>query len=111
MPCDYSIYPPDWPERRRRILERAGNCCEGCGLPNHSYVNRITRELCLQDEDEAIKIVLTIAHLDHDPQNWNVEDERLRAWCQKCHNAYDARERRKHMREKREALVNQGVLL
>ena len=33
-------------------------------------------------------IVLTIAHLDHVPEN--CADENLRAWCQRCHLRYDA---------------------
>ena len=76
MPCDYSRYPPDWKERRERILKRAENCCELCGVANYSYRN-------------GARIVLTIAHLDHDEDNWKVSDERLRAWCQRCHNRYD----------------------
>ena len=35
MPCDYSIYPPNWrSEIRPRILHRAGNKCELCGAEN-----------------------------------------------------------------------------
>ena len=34
------------------------------------------------------KVVLTIAHLDHTPEN--CDDENLRAWCQRCHLTYDA---------------------
>lgn len=36
-------------------------------------------------------VVLTIAHLDHNPTN--NDPSNLRAWCQKCHNTYDARQR------------------
>jgi 5-methylcytosine-specific restriction endonuclease McrA len=37
-------------------------------------------------------VVLTIAHLDHDPthNDWS----NLRAWCQRCHNTYDVEHRR-----------------
>lgn len=35
------------------------------------------------------KIVLTIAHLDHDKLNHEVKDERLAALCQRCHLLYD----------------------
>ena len=34
-------------------------------------------------------IVLTIAHLDHDKENWDVPDDRLAALCQACHLKYD----------------------
>lgn len=76
MPCDYRRYPPDWKQRRARILKRAGNKCEDCGVKNHSYRG-------------STRIVLTTAHLDHDEGNWEVADDRLRALCQKCHLALD----------------------
>jgi hypothetical protein len=34
------------------------------------------------------KVVLTVAHLDHTPEN--CADENLKAMCQGCHLAYDA---------------------
>jgi 5-methylcytosine-specific restriction endonuclease McrA len=34
---------------------------------------------------------LTIAHLDHTPENCAAEN--LKALCQKCHNKYDAKHR------------------
>lgn len=39
------------------------------------------------EELRIIKIVLTIAHLNHTPEDCRLEN--LRAWCQKCHLAYD----------------------
>jgi hypothetical protein len=118
MPCDYSKYPTDWKEIRARILERAGNCCEVCKVPNREWVVRgMFRgveayqgldQLIFRASDgylfhgtdnmdsvechidtKTIKIVLTIAHLDHDADNQNVTDDRLKAMCQKCHNNYD----------------------
>jgi hypothetical protein len=38
-------------------------------------------------EEPLLVIVLTIAHLDHTPEN--CEPENLRAWCQRHHLAYD----------------------
>ncbi|MES1977541.1 MAG: hypothetical protein V4451_05860 [Pseudomonadota bacterium] len=38
-------------------------------------------------EVKLIKIVLTIAHLDHTPEN--CDPANLRAWCQRHHLAYD----------------------
>ena len=102
MPIDYKKYPPNWKtEIRPRILERANHKCEVCGLPNYCFVNKHTRELNLPDEDDTIKIILTIAHLDHDEDNWNVKDERLKAMCQKCHLTYDAPEKARRRREKK----------
>jgi len=95
MPMNRADYPPDWEERRKRILTRAGSPdggphgakCEECERPNYS-ANPVT----------GSRVVLTIAHLDHDPSNWNVLDDRLRAMCQKCHNNYDAEHRAKTRR-------------
>lgn len=39
----------------------------------------------LPNDATLIRIVITTAHLDHDPENWQVSDERLRALCQRCH--------------------------
>ena len=92
MPCNYKDYPPDWfTEIRPRILRRAGDRCERCGLPNYAWAHSKTRELCLQDEDGAVRVILTVAHKDHDLTH--NEDENLAAWCQKCHNGHDGRHR------------------
>ena len=37
------------------------------------------------------KIVLTVGHLDHTPENNNPEN--LKAMCQYCHNKYDMKQR------------------
>ena len=130
MPIDYKKYPPNWKtEIRPRILKRAKNCCEQCGVENKKLILRgnIKGLDVYQDLDgyiydaktskkigenylgkvdeggdnEVIKIVLTIAHLDHDETNWDVTDDRLKALCQKCHLAYDAPEKAKRRRKKK----------
>lgn len=75
-PENRSRYPKDWKQIRARILERAHNCCEFCGIPNYTV------------RDNGSRMVLTIAHLDHTPEN--CDSSNLRALCQKCHNSYDA---------------------
>jgi hypothetical protein len=78
MPIDYKIYPPNWlTEIRPRILARANNCCEHCGIANYEIKRNGT------------KVILNIAHLDHDPKNHAVTDDRLAALCQRCHFKYD----------------------
>lgn len=67
-------------QRRKRLLKRAKNRCEFCHARNHRP-HPITRS----------KVVLTIAHLNHIPED--CRDENLRALCQKCHNSYDAKHR------------------
>lgn len=41
------------------------------------------------DSPKIIVIVLTVAHLDHDPTN--CDPKNLRAWCQRHHLRYDAK--------------------
>ena len=83
-PENKSRYPANWKEIRASILRRAKNRCEFCGVENHTYRwNEKTRKLAY--------IVLTVAHLDHKPEN--CDPKNLRALCQKCHNRYDAKHR------------------
>jgi len=37
----------------------------------------------------SVYVVLTVAHLDHDRDNFDVQDSRLRALCQRCHLNHD----------------------
>ncbi len=123
MPIDYKKYPPNWKtEIVPRILERAKNQCEVCGLENKSlvYSCRIAvrskgkyklksfwfqhygdmlrmRSVIHQDAFGAVKVVLTVAHLDHDETNWKVTDDRLKAMCQHCHLNYDASEKMRRL--------------
>ena len=76
-PENKARYPKDWKEIRKRVLERANNRCEFCGVENHSI------------KENGTRVVLTIAHLDHTPENCDMSN--LRALCQKCHLAYDAK--------------------
>ena len=86
-------YPSDWKAISRRIrFERADNHCEWCGAENYK-----------PHPDTGSKVVLTVAHLDHDPANCT--EDNMRALCQKCHNGYDAAMRRDGTRER--ATVNQ----
>ena len=76
-------YPKNWKEIRQQILQRANNRCEFCGRKNHSIVDN--------GHGKMIKVVLTIAHLNHTPEDCRPEN--LRALCQRCHNRYDAKHR------------------
>ena len=80
-PENLKLYPQNWGEIRESILKRACNRCEFCNVENHTLrLNEKTNRLA--------RIVLTIAHLNHDPSDCRPEN--LRALCQKCHNTYDA---------------------
>lgn len=76
-PENKARYPRDWKQIRAAILERAGHRCEFCKAANHQP-HPIT----------GSRVVLTIAHLDHQPEN--CDPANLRALCQRCHLAYDA---------------------
>jgi hypothetical protein len=97
MPCDYKKYPPNWKtEIRPAILERVGHCCELCGAPNHkdvwrykgTIVWRYEKPLGWHPDYRLVRIILTIAHVNHDVTDNRPEN--LRAWCQLCHNRHDA---------------------
>jgi 5-methylcytosine-specific restriction endonuclease McrA len=76
-------YPAHWREIRAVILDRAGHRCEGSpAYPDCRAVNHEPHPVT------GSKVVLTVAHLDHVPEN--CEPENLRAWCQRCHITYDA---------------------
>ncbi len=87
-PENKARYPSDWKAISRRIRERAGDKCEACGVENG-----------LPHPLTGSRVVLTVAHLDHTPEN--CADDNLRAWCQKCHNSYDAPERARGIKERR----------
>ena len=96
-----SKYPKNWKQISEDIrFNRANNKCEFCGAINHSYVNKHTRELCAKDEYDAIRIILTVAHLDHNPENCDYSN--LKALCQKCHNNYDKEHRAETRKETKE---------
>jgi hypothetical protein len=58
---------------------------------NETIADAIRREIRFPETIiRPIRIILTIAHLDHDPENWDVSDDRLAALCQKCHLTHDA---------------------
>jgi hypothetical protein len=84
---------------RPRILERAGDKCENCKVPNHAIVWRMAhglwRHMSVYGEpamsrpgnSHEVKIVLTIAHLNH--MAGDDRPENLKALCQWCHLDYD----------------------
>jgi len=96
-------YPTNWKEISLQIRKNAGNRCEICGVRNYEIGyrnkngkwNKIEQSIAgdIQAEDammagyKIIRIILTVMHLDHMPEN--CKPENLKATCQKCHNNYD----------------------
>lgn len=60
------------------------------GESKYNYKTKRTENV---PNPKKVKVVLTIAHLDHDETNMDVKDERLKAACQLCHLRYDAKEK------------------
>lgn len=112
-PENKNRYPKDWKQIRQRILERANNRCEVCGIQNYSMVERVVSDRHGGMVSKMVRIVLTIAHLDNTPEN--CDPSNLKAMCQKCHINYDkefhARNARITRERKRiEQLKEQGQL-
>ena len=65
-------------------MERARFCCEGSpAFPKYLAAQYSSHP------DTGSRVVLTVAHLDHTPEN--CEPANLRAMCQRCHLTYDAK--------------------
>lgn len=125
-----------WAAVRARILKRAGQCCEQCGKPNHTWVwvmrdgtgrwcegNPKRAQWFGADGEKAerprdpellrasrrVWVVLTIAHLNH--LAGDDRDDNLRALCQRCHLAYDQGWHLAQARRTRAAKAGQGWLI
>lgn len=109
-----SIRSKEWQEIRRRIGERSGWKCEVCKAPHMEIVARgrycgrdaylvlstgevFDAELGLKmgllklsgfSAYRVLKIILTVAHLNHDPAD--NREENLRHLCQRHHLRHDA---------------------
>lgn len=124
-------YPKDWKRISRAVREAAGNKCQRCGVRNGALIRRgcddqdravwrydgapdalwgfsaddgsIAPGTSWDEVDygKPVRVVLTVAHLDHQPEN--CKRANLRAWCQRCHNVYDAPMRRRGIQERARA--------
>lgn len=100
-------------------FDRAGGCCEQCNAPHNAMIVRSSKDMSqflIVDPDtggwlkdtgtdfvrikwseapeeymvgEAITVVLTTAHLNHDTTD--NREENLRALCQRCHLKHDGK--------------------
>lgn len=136
-PVNYKLYPADWKTRiRPDILNRAGHCCEKCGVKNYAIGYRdqagkfydsqliidaledngydyFDNELsnCYDKKGNPtppVKIVLTIAHIDHDVSNNDYSN--LAAYCQSCHLSHDKQQHAETRRNNRLKMSLQGGL-
>ena len=132
-------YPKDWKAISKRIRHMAGDKCQNCAAPNGELIRRgvsyagtalwrrasasayengfhadYGHEIPDTGEDTVgwhrpVKVVLTVAHLDHTPEN--CADDNLRAWCQRCHLRYDADHHRRNSQTTRHAKRASGDLM
>lgn len=140
MPIDYEKYPADWKAISLRIREREGNRCKWCAAPNHAEIVRSSIDPAryimfdmnegvyispngqwlrlseIPDEydiTKTIRVVLTVAHLNHDVTD--NRDDNLAALCQRCHLRHDSKyhahnSRATRARKKHEATAAVGQL-
>ena len=114
MPIDYKEYHPKWSLISRLIrYRRASNRCEWCGIENGSIVDKQTGKYPVHGKwivfheilydhyagwtyNKLLKlfkftrIVLTVAHIDHDKTNNRFNN--LAALCQRCHLKHDIKQ-------------------
>ena len=102
-------YPKNWRDISMAIRERAGQRCEcegECGLhPDHR---------CEEHNGHFAKwakgkIVLTVAHLNHIPEDCRADN--LKAMCQRCHLRYDQKLHVENARKTRRARKAIGELI
>ncbi len=113
-------YPKDWKtEVVPRIRARSGNRCECTGQCGRIHNRRQEHFGCEPprcgkwngypiDEIEGPCVVLTVAHLDHTPEN--CDDANLLHLCQGCHLRYDAPRKHAEMKASRHAARASGDL-
>lgn len=95
-PENRSRYPRDWPAISRSIRVRSGGQCECAGECGLHHERRCEERHGDPARWARGKVVLTVAHLNHDPADCRPEN--LRAMCQRCHNRYDQPHRRANAR-------------
>jgi len=117
------LYPPDWKAISLRIrFERAGGKCERCEAPHGWFRRADEPDLFFDSLEEAVlysdnvheddtsisRVVLTTAHLNHDPSD--NREENLAALCQRCHLAHDLKHHLQSRRINREKASGQQRL-
>ena len=104
-------YPPNWQHISMMVRERSSDRCEcegECGLHAPEALPRFCKDpdpvrrprRCTEVNGTPArwakgKVVLTVAHLDHDPTNNSPRN--LKAMCQRCHLRTDHKQ---HMRNR-----------
>lgn len=102
-PENRARYPKNWKAISLSIRQRADWKCEGSpAWPDCRAANGMPHPVT------GSKVVLTVAHLDHVPEN--CAPENLKAMCQRCHNTYDMPMRRAGIQQRARAQLAAGDL-
>ena len=121
---DRKLYPANWEEIARAVKESANWQCENCGRPCRKpgenrwdllsrLSNRWLDDLEFSGVDDTepkwTRFVLTVAHLNHRPEDCRPEN--LKAWCSVCHCRYDlaAMPQKKRIKAERNGQLTLGV--
>ena len=105
MPVDWKKYPKNWKQISLQVREEAHQRCEFCGVENYTFyrnladgkrekVEGMQLEAATLDGEKLTRIILTVAHLDHDTAH--NDRTNLRALCQRCHNRHDVEFRKRN---------------
>lgn len=108
---DRSKYPADWKEFSRHIrFKRAKSQCECRGECGLHRTNPGPRRCIEVHHNPAYwakgEIVLTIAHLNHNPKDSRRAN--LKAMCQRCHLRYDQKHHAENASRTRDRKRGQG---
>ena len=90
-----SIHSPEWKAIVAQVRQRSADMCEGdtLGFDCGSINGR-------PNPKTGSKVVLTVAHLDQQPENNDLSN--LRHLCQRCHNLWDLPFRQANAQARRE---------
>lgn len=102
-------YPANWPDIALAIKQRADWRCEcrgECGRGTHE--GRCPNVHKQSAYGTGSRVILTVAHLNHTPED--CRPEVLRAMCQGCHLHYDREHHAETRRRTRLAQLNMDPL-
>lgn len=119
MPMQRHLYPQNWEQIAYQVKQEAEWRCEECGRecrrsgePVTDFVERIQTArvsecpVVAEFLEKPTRFVLTVAHLDHRPENCDLTN--LKALCARCHCRYDLSQmaRKKALKLEREGQLN-----
>jgi hypothetical protein len=104
-PENRARYPVNWKQISLTIRERAQWRCEQVD----EFGNRCRAIHGEPHPFTLSRVILTVAHLDHTPENCGAEN--LKAMCQRCHNSYDAPMRAAGIKARKRQQMASGDLL